>query len=410
VPELPEVETARRRAERALRGRRIAAVATAPDPIVYHGVSPSRFAAALRGRRVLAVRRKGKHLWMELDRRPWPLFHFGMTGSFEIYRDGAPRPRFWKVEIAMEDGTRLAMPDPRRFGRIRLQERPEDEPPLARLGFDPLEGLPPARDLGGRLRRRGGAVKSVLLDQSLFAGVGNWIADEALYQAAIDPRRPASSLAHREVARLRARLHAIVRRAVAVGADDARFPAPGSSTIAGGARRARGPAAGSGSSTSRSAAARRPSSPRASDRTGAGPLALGRAAHPRARLRSAADPGVGHRGQPDRHDPERRPEEERRVVPVDLHRELEGEGRVEDRNRVLRHEPLGLPHHATHHGREQGDARAAVGQRTPRVPARPLAEAGEDEAREQDGTPGIVPGRVPLHGAARAKERSDRVP
>ena len=194
MPELPEVETARRRAERALRGLRIAAVAVAPDPIVYHGVRPSRFAAALRGRRVLAVRRKGKHLWMELDRRPWPLFHFGMTGSFEIYRDGVPRPRFWKVELAMEDGTRLAMPDPRRFGRIRLQERPEDEHPLASLGFDPLEGLPPAREIARRLRLRGGAVKSVLLDQSLFAGVGNWIADEALYQAAIDPRRPASSL------------------------------------------------------------------------------------------------------------------------------------------------------------------------------------------------------------------------
>ena len=126
--------------------------------------------------------------------------------------------------MVMEDGTRLAMPDPRRFGRIRLQERPEEESPLAGLGFDPLEGLPPARELSRRLRRRAAAVKSVLLDQSLFAGVGNWIADEALYQAAIDPRRPASSLALREVARLRARLHGIVKRAVAVGADDSRFP------------------------------------------------------------------------------------------------------------------------------------------------------------------------------------------
>jgi formamidopyrimidine-DNA glycosylase len=224
VPELPEVETARRRAERALRGRRITDVAVVRDPIVYDGVAPARFAAALRGRRVLAVRRKGKHLWMELDRRPWPLFHFGMTGSFEIYPEGGPRPRFWKVEIAMEDGTRLAMPDPRRFGRIRLQESPEDEQPLASLGFDVLEGLPPARALAERLARRGGPVKSVLLDQSLFAGVGNWIADEALYQARIDPRRAASSLEAEEVARLRERLHAIVRRAVAAGADDRRFP------------------------------------------------------------------------------------------------------------------------------------------------------------------------------------------
>lgn len=224
MPELPEVETARRRAERALRGRRIAAVAVARDPIVLEGVSPSRFAAALRGRRVLAVRRKGKHLWMVLDRPPFPLFHFGMTGAFAFYRDGAERPRFWKVEIAAEDGTRLAMSDPRRLGRIRLRRRPEAEDPLAHLGFDVLEALPPAPEIGALLARRRGPVKAVLLDQSLFAGVGNWIADEALYQAAIDPRRPASSLAPTEVARLRARLHAIVRRAVAVGADDRRFP------------------------------------------------------------------------------------------------------------------------------------------------------------------------------------------
>ena len=224
MPELPEVETARRRAQRALRGRRIESVAVVHDPIVYDGVSPARFAATLRGRRVVAVHRMGKHLWMELDRPPFPLFHFGMTGWFEIYRGGAERPRFWKVEIAAEDGTRLAMTDPRRLGRLRLRRDPEAEPPLAALGFDVLRGLPPAPELAAILARRGAPAKAVLLDQSLFAGVGNWIADEALYQAAIDPRRPASSLALAEVARLRSRLHAIVRLAVAVGADDRRYP------------------------------------------------------------------------------------------------------------------------------------------------------------------------------------------
>jgi formamidopyrimidine-DNA glycosylase len=224
MPELPEVETARRRAQRALRGRRIVAVAVVDDPIVYEGVSPARFAATLRGRRVVAVHRKGKHLWMELDRPPFPLFHFGMTGSFEIYGDGAERPRFWRVEIVAEDGTRLAMPDPRRLGRLRLRRDPEAEPPLSALGFDVLRGLPPARALAPLLARRGAPIKAVLLDQSLFAGVGNWIADEALYQAAVDPRRRASSLSPAEVARLRSRLHAIVRRAVAVGADDRRYP------------------------------------------------------------------------------------------------------------------------------------------------------------------------------------------
>jgi formamidopyrimidine-DNA glycosylase len=224
MPELPEVETARRRAQRALRGRRIVAVTVVDDPIVYDGVSPTRFAAALRGRRVLAVHRKGKHIWMELDRPPFPLFHFGMTGSFEIYRDGAERPRFWKVEIAVEDGTRLSMPDPRRLGRVRLRRDPEREPPLSRLGFDVLRDLPPPRELEAVLARRGAPVKAVLLDQSVFAGVGNWIADEALYQAAIDPRRRASSLSPDEVARLRSRLQGIVRLAVDVGANEERYP------------------------------------------------------------------------------------------------------------------------------------------------------------------------------------------
>jgi formamidopyrimidine-DNA glycosylase len=224
MPELPDVESARRRAERALAGRRIVAVATRPDPIVYDGVTPQRFARVLRGRLVVAVHRKGKHLWMELDERPWPLFHFGMTGSFEFYRGVGERPRFWKFELLMEDETRLAMPDARRFGRIRLQHEPEREPPVSRLGFDPLLAMPTASELAAALARRRAPIKSVLLDQGLFAGVGNWIADEVLYQAGLRPQRLASELRLEEVGRLRARLRSIVNRAVAVDNDADRFP------------------------------------------------------------------------------------------------------------------------------------------------------------------------------------------
>jgi len=224
MPELPDVENARRFTERALKGRRIERVATVDDPIVYEGVTPRRFARALAGRRVLAVKRKGKHLWMVLDAPPFPLFHFGMTGSFELYRRAEERPRFWKVELLMDNGTRLAMPDARRFGRIRLQERPETDRPIAKLGFDPLFGLPPVAELHPLLARRKAPIKAVLLDQSLFAGVGNWIADEVLYQARLRPDRRASALRPAETARLRARLLGIVRHAVAVHADSDRFP------------------------------------------------------------------------------------------------------------------------------------------------------------------------------------------
>jgi formamidopyrimidine-DNA glycosylase len=224
MPELPEVESQRQRLQRWLKGRRLSAVHALEDRLVYAGRSARSVALALRGRRVDAVRRRGKHLWLELDRRPWPAFHFGMTGWFSYYRRESERPRFWKIELVTGDGRRVAYTDPRRFGRIRLQDDPPREPPIALLGFDPFEGLPPARDLAAHLARRKAPLKAVLLDQALFAGVGNWVADEVLYQAGLSPRRPASSLTAAEVRRLRERLHGVIARAVSVGADSDRFP------------------------------------------------------------------------------------------------------------------------------------------------------------------------------------------
>jgi len=224
MPELPEVETARRLATRALAGHRIVRVSTVEDPIVYAGVTGRRLAAALRGRRVRGVGRKGKHLWLELDRRPWPAFHFGMSGSFRVYGQQAERPRYWKLELQTDDGARLALRDPRRLGRIRLLRDPANEPPISLLGFDVLDELPARGELQALLSRRKAPIKAVLLDQGLFAGVGNWIADEALFQARISPHRPASSLAPAEVARLRKKLEAIVERAVDVLARKQDFP------------------------------------------------------------------------------------------------------------------------------------------------------------------------------------------
>jgi formamidopyrimidine-DNA glycosylase len=199
-------------------------VAAREDPIVFAGTSARRVAAWLRGRRVVAARRKGKHNWLELDRRPWLAFHFGMSGDLQAYRRAEDRPRFWKLELVTEDGRRLAFTDVRRFGRIRLQRDPAGEPPISRLGFDALEGLPGAAELRAVLSRRKAPLKAVLLDQAVFAGVGNWIADEVLYQSALSPRRPAASLTAAEAARLRRTLHAIVRRAVRLGGDSDRFP------------------------------------------------------------------------------------------------------------------------------------------------------------------------------------------
>jgi formamidopyrimidine-DNA glycosylase len=215
LPELPEVEAARKAALRHLRGRRIVEARCPPDAIVLSGVSPRRIENALCGASIEDAGRFGKHLWLELDRRPWPVFHFGMTGGFHFLRAGAESPRFLKLELTLDDHRRFAFADARRFGRLRLAHDPRNEPPLSELGHDPFFGLPEA----------GEPIKAVLLDQATFAGVGNWIADEVLYQAGIRPQRSASDLSQAEISRLRGTLLRVIRRAVAVNADSDRFPA-----------------------------------------------------------------------------------------------------------------------------------------------------------------------------------------
>jgi formamidopyrimidine-DNA glycosylase len=258
MPELPEVEAARRLAQRVAAGRRIAAVWCAADAVVLDGIGPARVRRALVGRRILAARRHGKHLWLELDRRPWPILHFGMSGglyapgrgvrlvaqgrndrSSVVGARGAQRrasvrarrrlgvvwpPRFTKLRLTFEDGGELAFADPRRLGRLRLRDDPRHDPPIGQLGFDAYCELPPLSRFFAALHARAAPIKAVLLDQTFAAGVGNWVADEVLYQARIDPRRPARRLTAAEAGRLRVSLRSVLATAVRAGADSDRYP------------------------------------------------------------------------------------------------------------------------------------------------------------------------------------------
>lgn len=238
MPELPEVEAARRLVDRTGRGRRIVDVWCADDPIVLEGTTPAALRKVLLGRTMRRAGRHGKHLWIELDGRPWPVFHFGMSGGFHSTSERGVRlvssrwdasetawpPRFTKLRMRLDDGTEIAFADARRLGRIRLRHDPRAEPPVSALGFDALRELPPARRLRDLLDGRTAPVKAVLLDQSFAAGVGNWIADEVLYQAAIDPRRRVHTLTSRDLTRMRAALRTVVTTAVRLQADSDRFP------------------------------------------------------------------------------------------------------------------------------------------------------------------------------------------
>jgi len=238
MPELPEVERGRRVALKVARGRRIVEARCADDPIVFDRVSPARIRRALVGRRVQDVKRHGKHLWFELDTRPWPCLHFGMTGGFHT-APGGPRvklestgkkpdhgwpPRFTKLHLVFDDGGELVLADARRLGRIRLRRDPASQPPISRLGFDAHRGLPPLSRFRDLVRGRAAPLKALLLDQGFAAGVGNWIADEVLYQARLDPRRRANTLTDPEIMRMRAALKRVVDTSVRVSNDSDRYP------------------------------------------------------------------------------------------------------------------------------------------------------------------------------------------
>lgn len=225
MPELPLVEKSRKEAVRRLKGRRIVAVRVVRDPIMMPGYAPARFVKALRGARVTGAGRRGKYLWLELDRRPWLVLHFGMSGELRYRKTGEPAPRHWRIDLDLDHGTSVALVDPRRFGRVLLAGDPLREPPVSELGFDPYLDDVPVPEFIRALRARRAPVKAVLLDQSFAAGVGNWIADEIFYQARVAPHQRAHRLTEAEAERVHAAMLEVVRLAVKANNDERRFPA-----------------------------------------------------------------------------------------------------------------------------------------------------------------------------------------
>lgn len=222
MPELPLVERYRQEAERFLVKRIVVAAAAVGDDMMMPELTPQRFQRAIRGRRVEAVARRGKYLWLQFDRPPHLVLHFGMTGAF--FYNERERPKHWRFELELDDGGRIALADPRRFGRILLVNDPLREPPISGLGFDPwLDKVSPAF-FARSVRSRSAPIKAILLDQSFAAGVGNWIADDVLHLARIDPRRLGKSLSPAECRRVLNRLVSVVRVATAAGSHAEGFP------------------------------------------------------------------------------------------------------------------------------------------------------------------------------------------
>ena len=225
MPELPEVETVRRGLAPVMEGVRIErADVNRPD---LRWPFPPDMAARLTGARVERLRRRSKYILADLDTGESLLIHLGMSGRMTVSGDPLgqfvhqhPAPeKHDHVVLHMQNGARVTFNDPRRFGAMDLMptDRAEDHPLLAKLGPEPLGNALSEPYLVAALAGRNSPIKTVLLDQTVVAGLGNIYVCEALFRAGIDPRRKAARVSAKRVAGLVPIIRAVLSEAIEAG-------------------------------------------------------------------------------------------------------------------------------------------------------------------------------------------------
>ena len=229
MPELPEVETIRRQLAPLVEGRVLEAL-TVADARWCAPLDPREVEAAVAGRAVRALSRRGKYLTWELDGGVFLACHLRMTGTM-LYDpppdgttaasggSGTGEPPHVRVTFLLEDDHRVVFCDPRRFGtgELLLGATALEAFFAARLGVEPLSEAFTAAHLRALARGRRAPVKAFLLDQSKVAGVGNIYADEALFRARIHPLRPAGALRGEQLRALRDAVVAVLGAGIDAG-------------------------------------------------------------------------------------------------------------------------------------------------------------------------------------------------
>ena len=237
MPELPEVETVARDLQRWVAGATIVGAEVRWERTIRHPQPSDRFVGEVRGATIRRVGRRAKSVLLHLDDGRVMTVALRMTGALIVAPPGTPDDRYARVVFQLADGRELRYRDVRKFGRIGLWERgglarrsrarvgkrsvAERREPyrvgdvFARHGPEPLARSFSAERLAARLKGRSARLKTLLLDQSFIAGVGNIYADEALWSARLHPLRAADTLTPAEVRRLHRAIRAVLRQGIA---------------------------------------------------------------------------------------------------------------------------------------------------------------------------------------------------
>lgn len=216
MPELPEVEVVRRGLEEYLCGRRIELVEIChPRSIRRHQGDESTFTAAIVGRQVDAVRRRGKYLWWVFGSDAL-VAHLGMSGQFRVGRLGDEHHPHTRVCFDLDDGKQVRFLDQRMFGGFEWVLGGA-ELPVAHIAPDPLDPVYDELTVISRLQSRRSTVKRALLDQGLVSGIGNIYADEALWRSRLHYDYPTDRLSRRKAGEVLGSAAQVMTEALRVG-------------------------------------------------------------------------------------------------------------------------------------------------------------------------------------------------
>jgi formamidopyrimidine-DNA glycosylase len=205
MPELPEVETIRRGLEREIAGKRIKSVEVRGTRSTRRHRNKKEFIARLEGAKIAGVARRGKYLVFKLDTGDRMIAHLRMSGQLVRAQARDPLPKHTHVVFTFTQGGQLRYVDPRTFGELFVgspEELVELAPELDELGFDPVDEPMSWLVFGELVLKKRQKLKTVLMDQTLIAGIGNIYSDEILFQAGLRYDRNSDTLSSMEVRRL----------------------------------------------------------------------------------------------------------------------------------------------------------------------------------------------------------------
>jgi formamidopyrimidine-DNA glycosylase len=215
MPELPEVEIIRRGLAPLITGRRVTRVAVRHRGLRWPVASD--FERELEARAIVHVDRRGKYLLIHCEGGTL-IVHLGMSGSLGVLPRSTPPGKHDHLDLALDDGRLLRFNDPRRFGSVHwVEHNPLDHPLLAALGPEPLSPGFDGDCLYAATRRRSAAIKQILMDGHVLAGIGNIYASEALYRAGIHPARSARRVSRARYRLLAEAIHTTLDLALAAG-------------------------------------------------------------------------------------------------------------------------------------------------------------------------------------------------